>query len=164
MNNELVQLDQISNWLQLERPGFCSRRHGMWNVSYPLDIQNSLGKTSPPNTAESEELCVYSHLRKDGVFLVYISRLQVLGQNSLTLNMRAVTSFETSVAIASDNNITSYKTLIFSVGVITVTEDQDVKKGNFVKLHVRQFAMSEYKFPFFPHCYCSYYTTFSLIL
>jgi len=71
---------------------------------------------------------------------MYISRLQVLGQNSLTLNMRAVISFETSVAIARDNNIISLKTLIFSVGLTTVTENQDVKKGNFVKLHVRQFC------------------------
>jgi hypothetical protein len=59
-----------------------------------------------------------------------------MGQNSLTRNMKAVTSFETSVVIASGNNVTSYKTLIFSVGLITVTEDQDVKEGNFVKLHV----------------------------
>jgi hypothetical protein len=51
--------------------------------------------------------------------------------------MKAVTSFETSVAIASGNNVTSNKTLIFSLGLITVNEDQDVKKGNFVKLHVR---------------------------
>ena len=87
---------------------------------------------------------------------MYISRLQFLGHNCLTLNMKAVTSFETSVAIASGNNVTSNNALIFSIGLIRVTEDQDVKKGNFVKLRVRQFTMLEYKFPFFLRCYCSY--------
>jgi len=73
---------------------------------------------------------------------MYILRLQVLGQNSLILNINAETFFETSVAIASGHNVTSNKTLIFSVGLITETEDQDVKNGNFVvKLHVRKFSV-----------------------
>ena len=63
---------------------------------------------------------------------MYISKLQFLGQNSSILNMEAVTSSETSVAIASGSNVTSNKTLIFSVGLITGTEDQDVKKGVFM--------------------------------
>jgi hypothetical protein len=82
---------------------------------------------------------------------MYISRLQVLGQNSLTLTMKA----ETSVAIASGHNVTSNKTLFFNLGIITVTRDLDVKKGKFVQQHVRQFTVSDYEFHIFMRCYCS---------
>jgi len=80
----------------------------------------------------------------------------ILGTEPFNAEHESSNSFETSVVIASGNNVISNKSLIFSVYLITVTEDQDVKKGNFVKLHVRQFTMSEYKFPFFLRCYCSY--------